>query len=140
MHGAVCKIVKDMRRVKNPWAYGTTALELQNAETSEWHATLALNAAELTPTVKMVIPMKKGKSEGPARLVTTKGYSTTNAVSTLNALLTTNYLRRGDGIFKVVDSRRRERLFGINGSGRICHIRQIIWSEPYPCGRIGRIL
>ena len=38
------------------------------------------------------------------------------AISTLNKLLGAQYLRRGDGILKLRDSRRKERLFG--GSGR----------------------
>ena len=40
------------------------------------------------------------------------------SLSTLNSLLTTQYLRRGDGIIAMPASRRAERVFGANGSGR----------------------
>ena len=56
--------------------------------------------------------------QGPSNLIQTKGYSTTMALSTLNKLLAVRYLRRGDGIESLPASRRRERLFGANGSGR----------------------
>ena len=50
-------------------------------------------------------------AQGPARLLTTKGYGTTQALSTLRNLLVTQYLRRGDGIASIPDSRRKVRLF-----------------------------
>ena len=50
--------------------------------------------------------------EGPARLVPTRGYSTTMALSTLKNMLSAQYLRRGDGIFATPASRRAARLFG----------------------------
>ena len=53
----------------------------------------------------------RGTSEGPAQLITTKGYSTTLAISTLSKLLGNQYLRRGDGIVATPASRRKERLF-----------------------------
>ncbi len=51
-------------------------------------------------------------------VVETKGYSSTLSISTLNHLLVTNYLRRGDGIIATPPGRRKERLFGVNGTGR----------------------
>ena len=49
----------------------------------------------------------------------TTGYSTTMALSTLRKLLGTQYLRRGDGILTTPESRRKERLFGASGTGRL---------------------
>ena len=48
----------------------------------------------------------------------TKGYATSMAISTIKALLAKQYLRRGDGIIATPASRRKERLFGVGGSGR----------------------
>ena len=42
------------------------------------------------------------------------------ALGTLRHLLATDYLRRGDGIIATADSRRKERLFGVTGTGRTC--------------------
>ena len=61
--------------------------------------------------------------QGPANLITTRGYGTTMALSTLRKLLTKRYLREGDGLFSVPESRRRERLFGEKGSGRMTCVR-----------------
>ena len=55
-------------------------------------------------------PLKS--KEGPARLVLTKGYSTTMALSTLNKLLGAQLLRSGEGVISTPESRRKERLFG----------------------------
>ena len=41
------------------------------------------------------------------------------AISTLRKLLGTQYLRRGDGILSTPDARRKERLFGETGPGRL---------------------
>jgi len=62
-----------------------------------------------------VKPSQKIGKEGPAALVVTKGYSTTQSLSTLRNLLASKVLRQGDGI---PASRRKERLFGVNGTGR----------------------
>lgn len=59
-----------------------------------------------------------GAHEGPARLVATRGYSTTMAISTLQKLLAAQVLRRGDGAVTTPASRRKERLFGAAGCGR----------------------
>ena len=48
----------------------------------------------------------------------TKGNSTTMSISTLNGLLTAKYLRQGDGIVSVPSTRRAERVFGQQGTGR----------------------
>ena len=63
----------------------------------------------------------RGVSQGPEQLVRSKGYSTTMALSTLRKLLSTQYLRRGDGILTTPDARRKERLFGAGGTGRLTH-------------------
>ena len=57
-----------------------------------------------------------------ATLIKSKGYPTTVAVSTIKNLLVSQYLRRGDGIIATPNSRRKERLFGISGSGRTTSI------------------
>ena len=63
-------------------------------------------------------PMR-GKHEGPARLVHTNGYSTTAALSTMNHLISTQELRRGSVAGAIMpQSRRNERLFGVDGPGR----------------------
>ena len=49
--------------------------------------------------------------EGPAQLVKTRGYSTTVALSVLKHMLMQDVLRRGDGLHRVPDARRTERLF-----------------------------
>ena len=41
------------------------------------------------------------------------------ALSTLRKLLGKSYLRRGDGLVALPDSRQHERLFGAGGPGRI---------------------
>ena len=41
------------------------------------------------------------------------------AISTLKRLLGMQYLRRGDGVLATPDSRRKERLFGESGTGRL---------------------
>ena len=56
-------------------------------------------------------PLKQEGKQGPARLVKTKGYGTTQALSTLKSLLGQQYLRRGDGLSSIPDSRRKMRLF-----------------------------
>jgi len=56
--------------------------------------------------------------EGPARLVKTKGYSTTMAISTLKNMLVGQLLRRGDGVISLPASRRHNRLFAAGGAGR----------------------
>ena len=65
----------------------------------------------------MHVPMR-GNAEGPCKLVSTKGYSTTASLSILKHMLATQVLRRGDGIIATPDSRRKERLFGLHGRGR----------------------
>ena len=51
-------------------------------------------------------------------LITRKSYSTTMAISTLKKLIGKRYLQCGDGILSMPACRRRQRLFGENGTGR----------------------
>jgi len=60
-------------------------------------------------------PLHGAGNQGPAQLVTTKGYSGTQAMSVVNNLQVTAHLRQGDGLA----SRRSERVFGEGGSGRL---------------------
>ena len=57
-------------------------------------------------------------AEGPARLVNTKGYSTTMAVSTMNKVLAQQSLRRGDAAVSIPATRTHERLLT---AGRLTH-------------------
>lgn len=45
------------------------------------------------------------------------------ALSTLRKLLGKQYLRRGNGVVSLPESRRRERLFGDSGRGRTSSVR-----------------
>ena len=72
--------------------------------------------------------------QGPAQLVETKGCSGTMASSTLNKMLGKTELRGGDGEFKLPASRRTERLFGENATGRT----KLTRSENVPLELMGR--
>ena len=90
---------------------GIAALELQNAETKRVAA--ASGSRRLTMGGAGVSRQALAPGfEGPQKLVPKKAYTTTQALSTLNHLLSAQYLRRGDGIASLPDSRRKERLFG----------------------------
>ena len=121
MHGAIFKCTRDILTLGNPWAVDLSKLEMQNAE-SKRVATAAGSRRMQTTTSGMARKPMGRVHEGPARLVVTKGYSTTMALSTLNNLLATQYLRRGDGIVATPLSRRKEKLFGSTGSGRTRHL------------------
>ena len=59
------------------------------------------------------------KAEGPARLVATKGYSTTSAISTFSKVEAKAVLRRGTSdCASIPDTRVAQRLFGEGGPGR----------------------
>ena len=116
IHGAIYKVTRDILKVDDIWSFGTSALELQNAETKRVATASASRRQELSTSGMTIIPMR-GTREGPAQLRMTKGYSTTFALSLLNHLLATAYLRQGEGVFSMPDSRRRERL--LNGTGRL---------------------
>lgn len=60
----------------------------------------------------------KKDGQGGHKLVVTKGYGATAATSTLFKLLATQKLRQGDGLFSTPASRRADRLFGKNATGR----------------------
>ena len=115
-HGAIFKVSRDILKVGDVWAFGTSSLELQNAETKRVAITSASCRQELSSSGMTIVPMR-GKHEGPAQLLPTKGYSTTFALSLLNNLLATAHLRQGDGVYTMPDSRRKERL--LHGTGRL---------------------
>ena len=115
-HGAIYKVTRDILKVGDVWAFSTSSLELQNAETKRVATTSASRRQELSTSGLTIIPMR-GTHEGPAQLRVTKGYSTTFALSLLNHMLATAYLRQGEGVYAMPDSRRKERL--LNGTGRL---------------------
>lgn len=103
-HAAIYKITRDILQVGDVWATGSAPLELQNAETKRVAESSSSRRSTLTA---------RGK------------YTTTTAISLLNHLLSTRYLRRGDGIYSMRDSRRMERVFGANGIGRLALKRSL---------------
>lgn len=117
-HGAIYKNTQDILLVGDVWAYDVSALELLNADTKRTAATGGARNLETRSAGESLKPML-GTKAGPAQLVQTKGYSTTMAISTLRKLLGKHHLRRGDGVFTTPDARRKERLFGSTGTGRL---------------------
>jgi hypothetical protein len=116
-HGAIFKVSQNILKVADVHAFGTSSLELQNAETKRVaRDSSASRRQELTTSGMTIVPMR-GTREGPAQLIKTKGYCTTMALSLLNHLLAQRYLRAGDGVLAVPDSRRKERL--LHGIGRL---------------------
>ena len=116
-HGAIfMKVSQNILKVADVHAFGTSSLELQNAETKRVADSSASRRQELTTSGMTLVPMR-GTREGLAQLIKTKGYCTTMALSLLNHLLAQRYLRAGDGLLAVPDSRRKERL--LNGIGRL---------------------
>ena len=80
------------------WAYGTSPLELQNAET------------------------KRVAADVGATSITFNGSgvnATSMSRSTFTHLLSAQALRAGEGDVALPDSRRKERVFGQGGSGRM---------------------
>ena len=65
-------------------------------------------------------PLHVSGASGPANLVKTRGYSTTVAIYVLKHMLMQQQLRRGDGLYSVPDSRRRERLM-VHGRTKHAH-------------------
>lgn len=116
-HGAIFKVSRDILRVGDVHAGNISPLELLNAETKRT-ADAGASRRLVTQAAGEARKPMRGSHEGPERLITTKGYGTTMAISTLKKLLVLRYLRRGDGIVATPDSRRKERLFGANGTGR----------------------
>ena len=117
-HGAVYKVSRDILRVGNTWMFGTSSLELQNADTKRTAKLSGSKRLEMSSSSKTRVALRPG-FEGPARLVETKGYCTTMALSTLHFLLVRGILRTGDGLVATPMSRRKERLFGSKGNGRL---------------------
>jgi hypothetical protein len=117
-HGAVFKVTRDILMVGDVWAVDTSKLEMQNAATKRTATSSGSKRLTTSTSGEQLRPMR-GTSEGPAQLVSTAGYSTSLALSTLRHLLGASYLRRGDGIRTMPDSRRNERLFGAEGTGRV---------------------
>ena len=109
LHATIYKVTKDILKVGDSWAVGLSSLELLNAETKR--AALASGSRNLILRAEGEARKPLTCKEGPAQLVKTKGYSTTMAISTLRSLLVQQHLRRGDGLAKIPNSRRKERLF-----------------------------
>lgn len=103
-HGAIFKSTRDILLVGDVWAVGSQSLELQNAETKRTAETSGSRRLTTSASGMMRKPLH-GK-EGPAKLVPSKGYSSSMALSTLRTLLAAQKLRRGDGCHVMVASRR----------------------------------
>ena len=115
-HLPIFKVTRDILLVGDAWAFGTSSLELLNADTKRTAAVIGSKRQELSAEGKSIVPMR-GVKEGPARLITTAGHGTTMCISTLNNMLAKEQLRSGNGLFVIPDSRRKERL--LYGSGRL---------------------
>jgi hypothetical protein len=117
-HGAIFKVTRDILKVANTWAFGTSSLELANADTKR----VASQAGSRRPTfcnyTQTRVPLAPGFL-GPMRLTDAVKKGTTMAISTLKFLLIRGALRRGDGLVSTPESRRAERLFGQGSAGRI---------------------
>uniref|UniRef100_A0A7S4MF79 Uncharacterized protein n=1 Tax=Prymnesium polylepis TaxID=72548 RepID=A0A7S4MF79_9EUKA len=111
-HFAIFKVTKNIRDVGDVHAYNLSPLELQNAETKR---TAAANGSRRITTSAS----GKTRVKGTHEVVETRGYRTTMSLSTLRHLLVAQTLRRGDGIIATPASRRKERLFGASGTGRV---------------------
>ena len=98
--------------------FGTSSLELQNADTKRVARLSGSKRLELSHSGHATRVGLNPGFECPLRLTTTKGHGTTMALSTLNFLLVRGYLRRVDGLVATPMSRRKERLFGVSGMGR----------------------
>lgn len=116
-HLAIFKVSRDILHVGDIWAFCVSALELQNAETKRTATSCGSRRKTITTEGVLRVPLGPGK-QGPANLIKTKGYSTTQALSTLNHLLVTKVLHEGSGLYATPESRRKERLFGEHGAGR----------------------
>jgi len=108
-HGAIYKMTNDILLVGDVWAFSLSALELQNAETKRVASTGGSRRLTTFSAGCRIAPCTS--RSGPARLTITKGYNSSMSISTLNKLLGAQYLRRGDGIISLRDSKRSQRLF-----------------------------
>ena len=98
-HAAIYKISRDILLVGDIWAFGTAPLELQNAETKR-----DVGAHNITFNKSTV-------------------NATTMAISTFSHMLAAQSLRAGESEHTMPDSRRKERVFGAEGSGRLTHYK-----------------
>lgn len=119
VHGAIYKVSRDILQVSDVWAFSTSSLELQNAETKRTASSCGSRRLQTSSSGVKRAPLTLTSSQGPANLVKTKGYSSTMALSTLKHLLVSNVLKRGCGLYELPETRRNERLFGVRGKGRI---------------------
>jgi len=117
VHAAIFKVSSNILDVGDVKAFSTSALELQNADTKRTAS--SSGSRRLTTSTSGVLRAHQKTTVGPARLTVTKGYSTSMVLSTLKHLMVTNVLRRGSGLYATPESRRKERLFGVSGKGRI---------------------
>ena len=117
-HGALFKTTRDILLVGDVWAVDTSPLELQNADTKRTATALGSRALHTRDKGMKSVAPPKGQ-EGPAKLVPTKGNSTSQALSTLRTLLAAKKLRRGEGTISMAVCRRNERLFGADARGRV---------------------
>ena len=117
-HAAVFKMTQDILIVGDIWAVDLSPLELLNAVLKRVAEESGSRHIEYCNVEEQRKPLRSG-AEGPARLVSTSRMSNTMAVSTMNHILMQNTLRRGDGEFRVPDSRRTERLLQ---TGRTKHL------------------
>ena len=118
-HAAVYKMTQDILTVGDTWAVDLSAQELHNAELKRTAENSGARRVEMASAGKMRAPLRTSGAEGPAQLVKTRGYSTAMAISCMKHLLMTNVLRRGDGLHRVPDSRRTERLLGVSGRTKL---------------------
>ena len=116
--GACTQLSRDILTVGDVWSVDLSPLELQNAETKRIANSSGSRHIELRQEGQSLVGLKSD-TQGPKKLVKTKGYSTTMALSTLTHLLITQKLRRGDGPFTMPECRRSERLFGDHGRTKL---------------------
>ena len=132
-HSAVFKISRDILLVADPNDFDLSALELQNAETKR----VFESAGSRHMTFAGSIEVHRKDKDGVVQLLTTtkrgaliSGSRGSTSVSILTHLLSTGYLRRGDGLYTMPDSRRSERLFGDNARGRTSNIKLEVPQAP----------
>jgi hypothetical protein len=134
-HGAIFKVSRDILEVADVWATDLSKLELQNAGTKRTATQGGARNLTMGKGHLSVAPQRR-TTQGPAQLVRTKGYGTTMALSTMRKLLGLQYLRLGDGLVATPMSRRKDRLFGVSGTGRSSAARRF-WARARRCGQHG---
>lgn len=116
-HAAIFKVSADILSVGDVKQFSTSSLELQNAHTKR--TANSSGSRRLTMSTSGVKRASMKFSIGPGRLSVTKGYSTSMVLSTLKHLMVSNVLHRGHGLYATPECRRKERLFGESGRGRV---------------------